>query len=257
MEKKRDVIDINSYRMSRRRAGIARGVMIFVLWLVCLLAGYFLATSSLFAIRHVEISGNSQVTEERIMDLAGITPGANIFSVRPSRADLWLTIEPYIASADVSRRLPGTVTVTVTERVPAAMMYAGSAVLFLDAGGRVLERFHILSEAGLPLISGVDLTGCGTVPGCVIDGAGMSEALTVLAALPADAQSIGEINVANTQNIRLYTLDGVEIRLGDASDFDTKYRLYTGVIEDDRQEGRGRIDYIDVSIVSKPTVKYR
>ena len=72
--------------------------------------------------------------------------------------------------------------------------------------------------------------------------------------MPDDAEDIGEINVADTQYIKIYTVDGTEIRIGDSDNFDEKYLLYNyDFIREERKEEKA-IKYIDVSIISKTSL---
>ena len=97
----------------------------------------------------------------------------------------------------------------------------------------------------------------GLIPGCYLKGESMEKALEILASLTEDAEDIGEINVRDPEDIKLYTLSGMEIRLGDSKDFGQKYQLYTAIIKEN-QEGAGKaIKYIDVSILEKPAFAFK
>lgn len=256
MEKARDITDISEYRIKRQRAGSARWILVLVFLIVCMFAGYFFARSGFFAVQRIDVVGNQSVPAQRIRELSGFKVGENIFSVTTADAEQWLLIEPGLREARVRRHLPQRVVITVTERQPAAVMVAGSSLIEIDGTGKVLSRYSQVEYNSLPLISGVDLSGQGTVPGGLIDAEGVSAALEVLASLPEDAVGIGEINVADPQSIRLYTVDGVRIKLGDSSDFQEKYLVYSNILADHQANGSRLIDYIDVSIPEDPAIKY-
>ena len=254
MGQQQGITDINEYRRARRKAGAWRGVLMMVLLLVCLVAGYFFAISNFFAIETVVVVGNEHVDEERILELAGAVKGANIFSVDRQDAARYVEIEPRIKSAVIQRRLPSTLVITVEERQAVALLNSGRYMIEVDASGRVLDRYQVIDSADLPLISGVDLTGQGIVPGSIIQSNNLNAALTILASIPEDAVGIGEIHVADVQDIRLYTVDGVEVRLGDDSDFAEKYLIYSNILSSNEQENGAPIAYIDVSIPAVPAV---
>ena len=71
-----------------------------------------------------------------------------------------------------------------------------------------------------------------------------------------DAEDIGEINVTEIQYIKIYTADGTEIRIGDSQNFGEKYLLYSTILQENERKAEKAIDYIDVSIVNKPTFAY-
>ena len=178
-------------------------------------------------------------------------------SVTVADAEQWLLIEPGVQECHVQRKPPHRVVITVTEREPVAVMVVGSSLIELDSGGRVLDRYSTSDYGSLPLISGVDLTDQGVVPGGIIDAKGIDSALEILNSLPEDAADIGEINVLDEQSICLYTVSGVQIKLGDSSDFQEKYLIYSNILADHQANDPKLIDYIDVSIPDDPAIKYR
>ena len=94
------------------------------------------------------------------------------------------------------------------------------------------------------------------IPGGVIDAKGVDSALEILEALPPDAADVGEINVSDPQSICLYTVSGVQIKLGDSSGFEEKYLVYSNILADHKANGGKMIEYIDVSIPEDPAIKY-
>ncbi|MDO4580979.1 MAG: FtsQ-type POTRA domain-containing protein [Bacillota bacterium] len=244
----------STYRSKRFAVANTRWIMIVVFFVVCVFAGYFFSLSGFFAITDIEVYGNDSVDEQRILELSGVTEGMNIFAVNDAAVAAWLSIEPRIAEAKVSRRLPSTLTITVVEREARAMLSVGAAFIEIDERGYILDRYTALSQQSVPLLSGVSDISEALIPGCVVEGEGMAEALEIIAALPEHAEDIGEINVADPQFIKLYTVTGVEIRLGDSSDFAEKYLLYSSILADIQQSGRQDLQYIDVSIIAKPVI---
>ena len=251
------ITDISAYRAARRRAGNIRWVLILVFLVTCMFAGYFFSISSFFAIREIQVEGNRIVEDQRIIELAEVHKGDNIFSVDLRKAAAWIQMEPRIGAVEVKRKLPQRLLIRVEERSAVACMMAGKHLIDLDATGRVLERHDSWASLELPLLSGVDLHDCGSLPGVVINGQGIEEALSIIRDLPADAEDIGEINVDNPQFIKLYTVSGVEIRLGDGQDFKQKYLIYSNILLDNKLENGDPLRYIDVSIVDKPTLTYK
>ncbi|MDO4732369.1 MAG: FtsQ-type POTRA domain-containing protein [Bacillota bacterium] len=253
MNQNAKITDISTYRKARRRAGNIRWVLILVFLVACMFAGYFFSLSSFFSIREVVVSGNSLVSEQRILELAEVHKGANIFSVDLKSSSAWICIEPRIKSAELRRKLPNQLLIQVEEREAVACMMSADFLLEVDAEGRILQRHRSWSGLELPLISGVELPYSESMPGICVERRGMEEALTIIRSLPDDAEGIGEINVSNPQFIKLYTLSGVEIRLGDCEDFHKKYGVYTGILLDNEMEQGRPLRYIDVSIIDKPT----
>ncbi|MBR5429882.1 MAG: FtsQ-type POTRA domain-containing protein [Firmicutes bacterium] len=257
MVRVRDITDIGEYRLKRRRAGSARWILMLVFLIACMFAGYFFARSGFFAVQRIDVVGASSVSADRLRELSGFKMGENMFSVTTSDAEQWLLIEPGVAECKVQRRPPHRIVITIKEREPAAVVLVGSSLIELDGSGRVLDRYPTTDYGDLPLISGLDLSDQGVVPGSIIDAKGVADALEILASLPAGVTDIGEIDVSDPQSICLYTVSGVRIKLGDSSSFPEKYLVYSNIITDHQANGSRLIDYIDVSIPEDPAIKYR
>ena len=256
MATKQSVTDINIYRNQRRRRKNVRWVLIPVFLVACLLAGYFFAVSGFFAVNNIVIEGNTRVEDEEIINIAQIEKGMNIFAVNSNALEQFIPILPRVKSAVLKRKLPCTVIITIEEREPVALINVGKATLEIDAEGRILDRYLTIKDSSLPLVTGIDTTDQGLIPGCFITGEQIETALEILSSLPENADDIGEINVADTQFIKIYTISGTEIRIGDSRDFDEKYLLYTTIIEENQRKEEAAIKYIDVSIISRPAIAY-
>lgn len=256
MARREKVTDINVYRNQRRKSKNVRWVSIPVFLVACMFAGYFFSLSGFFGISNIVIVGNTTVPDENIIALSGLEKGMNIFAADKNVLAKMIPIEPRIKSATIERKLPGTIKITVVEREAVAIFSTGLAIAEIDIEGRIIDRYTTVTSQGLPLISGLDLEGQGCIPGNYIEGIQMETVLAILESLPENAEDIGEINVTNPQFIKLYTLTGIEIRLGDNSNFQEKHLVYSTILDEQERKAERKIKYIDVSIVSKPTINY-
>lgn len=256
MVSKRSVTEIDTYRNQRRRVKNVHWVLIPVFLVTCLFAGYFFAISGFFALDKVIILGNSKVTDEDIINLAHLDKGINLFTVEQDVIQECLPIEPRIKSARMERKMPGTIKIIITEREAVALLNVGQAVVEIDEEGRILDRYYEVYGQALPLITGADTKGQGLVPGCYLSGEQIDKALEVLISLPEEADDIGEVNVADPLSIKLYTISGIEIRLGDSGNMEEKYLLCSTIIKENESKTGPSFKYIDVSIVGKPVFAY-
>jgi len=250
--------DISQYRRSKRRAGNFRWLLIAVFFLACATSGYTFSRSSFFAVRQVMISGNQTVHAERLRQLAGVDLEQNIFTVDADQVRQRLFIEPFVAAAQVQLRIPGTVNIIIVERQPAAVLATGHAFVQIDNTGLVLRRMRELDTVRLPILSGVNNFPAGIMPGSFIEGEEIQVALTVLNMLPElSVQSVTEIDVTDSQKIRLYTTGGIEVRVGGPTDIAEKYVLAANIIYDAQMSGKAAdIRYIDISSTEKPVINY-
>ena len=172
-------------------------------------------TSPRFAVTAVEVRGASRVPPQRILEVSGIVHGANLWRINPEHVRSRLEDLPEIRRADVVRELPNRVSIVVEERRPFTLVHAGR-LHWLDEEGRVLGEEHHAVAPEVPVISGLteeELTTMRTAP-----GPRARQAITLIRALlrtgSALAAEISEIDMSRAEGPVLYTVDGVEVRLG-------------------------------------------
>jgi len=256
MAKKKNLVYIKEYK--RSRANNHKFVLLVVFFVACLLAGYFFSLSSFFAIDTIKVEGNQQVSDERVIALSGIEKGRNIFKINEQELSQWLKIEPLLAGATVSRKLPGTLIIKVEEREATAIIATGRAFIWLDQQRMVISRFVKMDSFDVPLLTGLSDFDNSVMPGTYVKNESVDQAIVLLKQMTDEMRSqISEVNVADPQKIIIYTKDGVEVRLGDGEDFEEKYILYTAIIADRTTNGDIRqIAYIDVAVLDKPVISY-
>ncbi|MBC7106852.1 MAG: FtsQ-type POTRA domain-containing protein, partial [Firmicutes bacterium] len=205
-----------------------------ILALFLVFSGYVLFRSPLFEIRRVDVQGNSAVPRAEIEDSAAVPLGRNIFEV-----DLRLVRErllgiPMLKDAEVYRSLPSTVVIRVVERVPVALVPVAGGFAEVDGDGVFLRRGSV-GASGLPVLTGVRVAAAQL--GRPIEGSGLAEGLSVLRGLgPALAVELSEIHVG--REVLLYTLDGIEVRLGPAENLEAKARVLPGLLVALRSGGK-------------------
>lgn len=119
---------------------------------ILLLGGWVTVRSPVFAVRDVLVVGHASIPRAEVVRLSGVRPGDNLLlEVSAGEVRERLEANPWIADAEVERRLPSTVVLAVRERVAAGWVEdpAGGAVVAGD--GTVLERPG-RRPAGLPLV---------------------------------------------------------------------------------------------------------
>ena len=258
MNEKIPPTNMEQYRRRKRRAGNIRWVLVALFFMCCAACGYLFSMSPFFEVEQVVIIGNKQASPIRLNVLSNIRIGQNIFTVDTAQVERWLMIEPLVESAQVERRLPRTVRITVTERQPAAVLATGLAFIQVDKSGLVLRRMHELDNLLMPILSGVSGFPPGVTPGSRIEGKEMEVALTVLNSLPQqEFNTIKEIDVTDSQKIKLYIEGGIEVRVGGLDDIAEKFLRARGIIYDAQLKGTAsNIGYIDISSTEKPVVYY-
>ena len=212
----------------RRLLGIVLGIV--ALSAIGGAALRWLLTTPHFAVAGVEIRGASRVPADQILAVAAIPRGTNIF-----RLDTLGVIErveslPEVRRADVVRELPNRVVISVEERRPFTLVHGGR-LHWMDEEGRLLGATPEAVAPPMPVISGLspdELTSMRTAP-----GPKARAAIGVIRALLRSGNGltaeISEIDMSRREGPVLYTVDGVEVRLG-TEDWDERLARLEGVL---------------------------
>lgn len=144
------------------RVGWAVGRFLFVLALlgasmtgVVIAANRFLTTTSRFSVVKIEAEGSRRFGEEQLLLLAGAKRGDNLFALDLDKMEERLTENPWIASAKLTRHLPDTVQIVVTEHVAAALAIIDQELYMVTRSGQPITPVGEGEVPDLPVISGV------------------------------------------------------------------------------------------------------
>jgi cell division protein FtsQ len=188
---------------------------------------HFLLSSSRFAVSHIGVIGNTNVTAQTVIEQSGLAEGRNILKLPIAEAATAIAKIPRVRSAVVRRKLPDEIQIEITERQPSALILA-KELLLLDHDKKVIDRFDSTKEKDLPLITGRVLRGASI--GDILDSDGIEQALQVIDAMaePALSNSIrlSEINIDDLENILIITEPfGASVYLGSGAFRDKLWRL--------------------------------
>ena len=107
-----------------------------------------------FQIRHVEISGNREMPRLKVYEAVLAGPDNALLAADLANMRQRLRAHPWVADASVSRRLPDTLVVRITERRPVALWQNHGEFRLIDISGRVLASKDLSRFARLPLVVG-------------------------------------------------------------------------------------------------------
>lgn len=112
-----------------------------------------------FPVRVVVVEGNKVAYAESIVDRSGAL-GQSIFTLDTGEVARRVAAHPAVASVDVSARLPDTIVVKVSERLPVLDWQTGDQTVLVDDHGRVIASGE---EKSLPRV--IQTSGSGPAPG--------------------------------------------------------------------------------------------
>jgi cell division protein FtsQ len=203
-------------------------------------------SGSYFQLEHVDVRGLDHIDKTSLLERAGLVVGLNIFDVDMERAQEAIADHPWVKSAEVERRLPDHISVSVTEQVPVALLIDDRYHLVNDAA----ESFKAI-ESGDPVARVMELpmiTGLGVARLDDPEGrAFFFEAMDVVrmyAQLGLSSwEPLSEVHVDSVLGLTIVTADtGVEVRLGRGRYRERLERLK--VVQQSIVERTMEVDYI-------------
>jgi cell division protein FtsQ len=117
--------------------------------------GITLTQKAQFAVKDIVVEGRHQSSKDEIFDALGTERGAPIFDFNAKAAAARIAKLSWIDTAVVERRLPDTVAVIITERVPAARWQHDDHLYVIDLQGRVLTSAKPDDFPDLPIVVGM------------------------------------------------------------------------------------------------------
>jgi cell division protein FtsQ len=177
--------------------------------------GWFLANSSVFALRYVTVEGTSRLTPTEVLSAAAVRQGSSLVRLDPGAVARRVERLAPVANASVARRWPHGLVIRVTERRPVGVVVTSSGAELLDAAG---VAFAAVASAPHGLVT-VDVSA--PVPGAGEPAA--RTAMQVLAELPVPVRRQVTSVVAHSVNLVSVRLrDGRLVIWGSAAESATK-----------------------------------
>lgn len=120
-------------------------------------AGFWRYTASLgFRVDQVTLEGRKHADTKAVKTALGITQGSPILAISLAEMKARLEAIPEVKSVGISRVLPNQLSITITERKPAAWWQQAGVQKLIDAEGVVLNREKYPEKMTLPVVVGDD-----------------------------------------------------------------------------------------------------
>ncbi|MFR8003128.1 MAG: cell division protein FtsQ/DivIB [Hydrogeniiclostridium sp.] len=198
------------------------------LFLLVIGVAILLCFTVLFKLETVSVSGSSRYSAEEIIKASGLVKGENLFrqdlDKASSRVEETL---PYIGEAQVSRKLPAEIVITVSEAQIAGVVEFEGQKILLDAKGKVLEATGEAPE-NCPVFKGLKIKDA--VPGKPLQYAEEEQKKTVDSLMQAIEESglsnITEYDVTDIYNLSLVYNNRIRLELGVSTDLVYKLRFF-------------------------------
>ena len=117
----------------------------------------YVKTSTRFSVAEIVTTGGKHRGPDDIAQIAGVSKGQNVFSIDLERSRAKLAADPWIESAELSRQLPGTITIRVTEREAAGLVAMPEGTYLVTRDGAVIKRVEQGDPLDFHIVTGVAL----------------------------------------------------------------------------------------------------
>lgn len=226
-------------RVAERRRGVseerARHRLRWILSAIAVVGlvtvGFWLIRSPLLSVSTITIEGADKSDPARAISDLGVSVGMPTIDVNGGAVRLAVESEPWVDTADVSVRWPGSVVVTVSEHVPLAPATSGNEWMILSADAAVLEPIKAPADD----VFVVDIDVSGTPIGGSVDDPVVQGALVFGSALRPDL-AIDAVMFAESGGLAA-TVSGHIVRLGRPIELADKALVLAALIDSGLPEG--------------------
>lgn len=235
---------------------IITACLLSIITLVCF---YLFLHSSFFNVEKIYVTGNKEVSEGEILDIADISPGTNIFEVNNRICSKALELHPMIKKAQVIRHLPRSIEIRVQERTIWAVMPYYDVILCLDGEGVCIDRRPNFPKGDYPIITMEKMPSKVNL-GQAVEPAGMKMMYEVWESFkPEVKKRLSDFHYMNSKKeIVIYTSLGTEIKFGSNDRLEEKVKLLEQVLkleEEFSRKGTEVIEYVDLRFKGQPVIK--
>lgn len=240
---------IRARRVEVRRTELRRRRRVFLssLALVGVLGGGFgLTRSALFDVDTIKIAGRERAPRDEVLSAAGLTKRTQLTDVEPGHIEARLERLPWIRSATVERRWPGTIQIAVVEHPPVAIAPVGDGWAEIDAEGDVLAITDTPDPA-LPILDGIEAAAVG-------ERVGEVGAVRVATLLPESLRPLVSSVRAEDGNVELLLEPRGRAVLGPPEELGEKLTAVQTVLASMKP---GSVSVLDVRVPSAPVLTRR
>lgn len=152
---------MRSHQEAKQRRHTTFYVILFlVITLLFLTVCFFV----FFRVENIKVDGNQIYTDEQIMEYVDFAVGDNLFSFSTSEVESRIRKAlPYIGEIHVTRKLPATVQITVSERTKDLALLVGDEIYLLSGDLQVLGRYD-----NTEIFNNITFLTAGQVSRCVV-----------------------------------------------------------------------------------------
>lgn len=214
-------------------------VKIFTLLFIIIAIGIFTMITPIFNITKIEVIGNEKVNTQSIISLSGLQIGENIFKNLKGNVIRNIKENAYVGDVAIKLKLPGTVSIEVTEREIKYQLKVVDSYVYIDNQGYILEISNI--EENVPIIEGYKTGDNEILKNKRLDNEDLlklnsvSKIMNSATNIKIDSL-IKKINIEDSKEYILF-LENKQIYIGDDTNLSNKMGRIQMILEDVKEAG--------------------
>ncbi|ERI91290.1 POTRA domain protein, FtsQ-type [Clostridiales bacterium oral taxon 876 str. F0540] len=242
----------NKLIINRRRKKAVRKTIISLILLISVTVTLCLKLSY-FNVSNISVINNHTINSDEIIKLSQIKKGINIFYLNFKNVQTNLRSNPYILSADIKRKLPSTIIISIKEREAVFYTKRDNKYLIIDRNGIILEEKEDISQMKLTSLLGFNFKEAQIGMVIPVQDKRKLENISLMTELISDNTSgidITSIDLSNNLNLEVYT-NNICIKLGSGNIKDKLNKALNIIVNNNLKDQKG---YIDVSFDGTPVI---
>lgn len=193
-----------------------------------------------FALKEIELVGAKRLTAPRVEKLGGLEKGKNLFALDAEAAERKILEDPWVASVRVTRQLPTTLRVELSERDASAVAAVGDRLYLVTSQGEPFKLLEAEDPIDLPVVTGIPPEALARDRERALERLRLAlELVKDYQKLPSSRiQPVEEVHLAPSGDVALTVgKDGITLELGQAP-FARKLNMAEQVLSELRRKGR-------------------
>lgn len=168
-------------------------------------------TSEFFTTAHIDVTGNTRLTREMVLQYGGIREGDNSLAISIAEVERNLRNTPWVKEASVKRLLPDRFIIKIQERMPAFWVRKDDTLYYANENGEIIAPVESRNFLSLPTLT--------ILPGSEDAIACLSRLMSDIrnGALPVEAGAIAQVVLSPANGIEL-KLEDRDLKLAIATD---------------------------------------
>lgn len=168
-------------------------------------------TSDFFTTTHIDISGNTRLSRDVVLNYAGIDVGDNSLGISIADVERKLRDTPWVEEVSVKRLLPDRFIIKLKERMPSFWVRKDGKLYYANEAGEIIAPVESRNFLSLPTLN-IMPGGEDAVPYL---GRLLKDIQNGI--VPMEAGAVAQVNVTPSAGIEIY-LEDREMRLSIATD---------------------------------------